>query len=191
METVLGILCLTAMCAFAVFIFRPILTRESPRGDGRFQLVDVFSLFVLWTYPLALVQAINAINRTAPLLRDRSGEYVALGLFEVAVTAIWMRLLRTLSQRGVSSALRRFMVIAIAVPLGIAATIGFTASLTATWMAVEDGDDLGQPLTVMALGLGGGAASHLIMRWAMLRRNLPAPSSEGGDSPLDTSDRLH
>jgi hypothetical protein len=94
-----------------------------------------------------------------------------------------------LSHRGVSSALPRFLVIAIAVPLGFAATIGFTASLTATWMAVEDGDDLSLPLTIMALGLAGGVTSHVIMRWAMSRRNLPAPSSEGGDSPLATSDR--
>jgi len=188
MEIILGILCLLTTVAFTVFIFAPILTRKPPQGDGRFQLVDIFSLVVLWQYPLVLAQA---IKKTLLVQRDFGPfEFVVLGLFEVMVTAVWIGLVRTLSQKGVSGALPRFIVIAIGMPLGILATISVSASMTVTWAAVEDGDDLVVPVTVLASSLLGGIASHMAMRWAMSRRRLPATSPAiDGDTPLNTSDR--
>jgi hypothetical protein len=176
------------MGAFAAFIFAPILTKQLPQDGNRFQLVDIFSLVVLWTYPLALAQAIHKIESVQ---RDfQAPEYVALGLFEVVVTAVWIGLAGTLSYKGVNGGLPRFLVIAIGTPLGILATIGLAASTTATWAAVEDGDDLGLPVAVMASSLVGGAVSHVAMRWAISRRRPPvtSPANEH-ETPLNTSDR--
>jgi hypothetical protein len=106
--------------AFAAYIFAPI-TGPSLAGPAKFHLSDVFSLVVLWQYPLALMQLLRKVN---PLAGPPSmGAYVLGGILLMVITALWLGLVTTLSRRGVHSSAKRFIVIALATPLSIAATL--------------------------------------------------------------------
>jgi hypothetical protein len=183
---IVGLPCFVTTIAFAALVFAPVVTRQPSDHGKRFQLVDTFSLVVLWQYPLALAQAINHLSAQQG---DRSHEYVILGIFEVVVTAVWIGLARTLSEQGIHAAIPRFVAIAIGVPLGIVATMCVGISSTASAVAIASDDNVAAPATALELSLAGGAVSHLTLRWAMSHKTLASmPSTSNGEAPLSTSD---
>jgi hypothetical protein len=156
---------------FAAYLFAP-LTGPPTAEPTKFHLADVFSLVVLWQYPLALI---TFLRRQNPL-DDPSGHYVFGTILLAVMTAFWLGLAKTLSRRGVHSSIRRFIVIAISTPLAIAATlILFPTATGAIVTAVKPSRDWDAWPAGVAIGcIATGLLCRLATVWALRTGSMAA-----------------
>jgi hypothetical protein len=160
-----------ASIGFAATVFHPISKRNAPQDGPRFQIVDLFSLVVLWQYGL-----ITAMTLRGGSLRDSDHLFLS-GLLVLVLTALWFGLATTLSDRGVRNALKRWMVTCVAAPAGIAATIVLLPSMMMTVLGMsrtESQIDARQTATVVAGCIAAGIVSRAVLGWATRTRDLPA-----------------
>jgi hypothetical protein len=112
---------------FAAYVFAPLVRRPAVGKTPQYQLADVFSLVALWQYPLLLIRLIHKWQVVQRPIQ--AGEYLLGGAFLLVVTGMWFELIRTLSCLGVQHSARRFVIVAIAAPLGIAISLALVPAL--------------------------------------------------------------
>jgi hypothetical protein len=159
-----------ATLLFAWLVFKPITHQRTGESGPRFQLADLFSLIVLWQYGLFLATSIDGNEG------DSSGRLVVGGAFILVLTALWLGLCTSLSERNVRSALRRGVVICIGVPLGIVGTIYLLPSVMFSIVRLWNpnaGAEVAWGWVLLAC-LGAGVVARLSLNWAMRK---PVPTS--------------
>jgi hypothetical protein len=151
---------------FAAYVFAPI-AGPSLAEPTKFHLSDIFSLVALWQYPLVLAQLLRRMNPLAA--SPPAGAYVLGGILFMVITALWLGLVTTLSRRGVHNSVKRFIVIAIATPLAIAATLILFPTVTgAVVTAIKPNREWDAwPAGVAAGCIAIGLLCRLITVWAL------------------------
>jgi hypothetical protein len=180
MVGLISLVSLASTILFAAYVFLPETSSPTFGQRGRFQLVDLFSLIFLWLYPLLFFQFVMSSDQGER--RVGTSEIAVLIVFEIVVTAIWLGLVRSLSNRGVHRAAKRFVYVALAVPAGIIATLFVLASVAFLLTALSGrGPGPVEPALLLAASLLVGVVCRQAIDWALGRPDAPAPPPSGED----------
>ncbi len=184
-----------AAVTLAAFTFEPILGLVPRTRRQSIQLIDLFALCILLVYPIGLLTWLDrtAIRQTASL---PAVKLLVLGfpLLAVAV-AVWHLALSVLNHREITSALRRVVMCAFAMPVAFIAILIFAfSSAWGFWLALS-----GEWKWIALIMLIGAAAVASLCRAAFVWSTQPKSSNkdvtavrspfDGGPPSLNTAAR--
>jgi hypothetical protein len=163
MEIIAQLLGFAATVVFALWVFRPVRGARVAGEKRRFQLVDFFSLVVIWQYALLFVLLVTRGSF------DNYNFWSVVRFVELLtlMTGIWLGLVSRMSRLGVQRASKRFVAVALVMPVGIVAAFVFFWSASAMlYSLVTPRTDLKYSAMAGAAATLAGVACRASLQWA-------------------------
>jgi hypothetical protein len=130
------------------WVFAPLdRAAKNRQCAAQFNLSDLLSLFILVQLPIGLLHWATSHERRP------DGVFIADGILAAVAASVWWTCVMTLSRAGIHVVWQRCVILAVALPVALACSIGMIAVSWALMDLLSDGDDRLRDVSIL-LGEG-------------------------------------